>query len=446
MADHLLHPGNSRQSKFHSRCGSHSSNVKSYDDMHSHKSPASRGTAKKAPESPKWLYRAGPFTKYGLFSKSVANLMGPQAPGTKLIKSTSLGPAHLNAQQSRHMEKIYKRPSKDRNLSTDHEQSRQTKKGAKKRRVKNKRKSASQSKRDGASVGGKRAFVCEDCHRRSLDRYSCGASSKIEAGGFRVSRLKQAYLENSTLSNGSILDALNHSLRPYAAGPRSFLSHSMISSPSSYKKILNRKFDVKRDLHKYSRELDYRKSERKMKLFNKSAKGRNLTQMRKQVEFKAVRCNKWDAEREALKNVDWQDSDLYEAYKESKETRTPIEKVLQRFATLTCITGDKMFTDVELQYYIGLVQKKDCKMGSDEVKEENRHQIVLEYFNRSLYTLQALTKLLKIDFHYSRLFKKYETSYTVDTVLLLMTRARKMYHAIEMILTILKLLEKLRLF
>ena len=60
-----------------------------------------------------------------------------------------------------------------------------------------------------------------------------------------------------------------------------------------------------------------------------------------------------------------------------------------------------------------------------------------------MYTLQALTKLLKIDFHYDRLFKKYETDYTVDTVLMLMTRARKMYEAIELILTIIKLIEKL---
>ena len=78
------------------------------------------------------------------------------------------------------------------------------------------------------------------------------------------------------------------------------------------------------------------------------------------------------------------------------------------------------------------------------MQEENRSKIVLQYFNRSLYTLQALTKLLKIDFHYDRLFKKYETDFRVDTVLLLMTRARKMYHAIEMIVTIIKLLEKLR--
>lgn len=68
---------------------------------------------------------------------------------------------------------------------------------------------------------------------------------------------------------------------------------------------------------------------------------------------------------------------------------------------------------------------------------------MLEYFNRSLYTLQELTRLLQIQFHYDRLFKRYETSYQVSTVLTLMTRARKMYQAIDQIATVIKLLEKL---
>ena len=36
-----------------------------------------------------------------------------------------------------------------------------------------------------------------------------------------------------------------------------------------------------------------------------------------------------------------------------------------------------MYTDVELQYFIQLIKKKDCKVDSDEVKEENRGEIVL---------------------------------------------------------------------
>ena len=91
-----------------------------------------------------------------------------------------------------------------------------------------------------------------------------------------------------------------------------------------------------------------------------------------------------------------------------------------------------------------LIRKKDCKDKAAEVAEENKAMIITEYFNRSLYTLQGLTKLLKVEFHYERLFKKYETQYDVDAVLMLMTRARKLYQAIEMIMTIIKLIEKLK--
>ena len=67
-----------------------------------------------------------------------------------------------------------------------------------------------------------------------------------------------------------------------------------------------------------------------------------------------------------------------------------------------------------------LIRKKDCKDKAAEVAEENKAMIITEYFNRSLYTLQGLTKLLKVEFHYERLFKKYETQYDVDAVLMLM--------------------------
>lgn len=221
-------------------------------------------------------------------------------------------------------------------------------------------------------------------------------------------------------------------------------STSRMSSNGDYKKILNRKFKISRDLTKYSKVLDYKRTERKLLAFSKSAKGKHLTDMRKRAELVSEQETKWNKERDALKNTDWEDSDLFEAYQESKQLRKPIEKVLQRYAGLKTVVADKMYTDVELQYFMQLIQRKDCKTNSAEVQQENKDAIVLEYFNRSLYTLQALTKLLKIDFHYDRVFQKYETDYTVDTVLTLMMRARKMYHAIEMILTIIKLIEKLK--
>ena len=60
--------------------------------------------------------------------------------------------------------------------------------------------------------------------------------------------------------------------------------------------------------------------------------GKNLTAMRKKAQLKAEVEVKWDTEREALKNVDWEHSDLNDAFKESKIFRKPIETVLQRFA------------------------------------------------------------------------------------------------------------------
>ena len=55
-----------------------------------------------------------------------------------------------------------------------------------------------------------------------------------------------------------------------------------------------------------------------------------------------------------------------------------------------------------------------------------------------------MTKLLRIDFHYERVYKKYETAPDADSVLLLMRRARKLYQAIEKIMTIIKLIERLK--
>ena len=106
------------------------------------------------------------------------------------------------------------------------------------------------------------------------------------------------------------------------------MSTSRMSQNSNYKKILNRKFKISRDLSKYTKDLDYKQSERKLKMFSKTAKGKNLNEMRKRAEFIHAKEQKWAKEREILKNMDWEDSDLFEAFKESKETRKPIEGVL----------------------------------------------------------------------------------------------------------------------
>jgi len=54
-------------------------------------------------------------------------------------------------------------------------------------------------------------------------------------------------------------------------------------------------------------------------MFSKSAKGKHLTSMRQRAEMVSELETKWNREREALKNTDWEDSDIFNAYKESKE-------------------------------------------------------------------------------------------------------------------------------
>ena len=67
------------------------------------------------------------------------------------------------------------------------------------------------------------------------------------------------------------------------------------SENSNYKKILNRKFNIANDLHKYSKDLDYKQYGRKLDRFNRSAMGKNLTAMRKAAQIKAEVETKWDA-------------------------------------------------------------------------------------------------------------------------------------------------------
>jgi hypothetical protein len=47
--------------------------------------------------------------------------------------------------------------------------------------------------------------------------------------------------------------------------------------------------------------------------------------------------------------------------------------------------------------------------------------------------------LLCINFHYDRLFERYEHIYTIETLLTLLLRARKLYTAIDCLSTIFKL-------
>jgi hypothetical protein len=57
-------------------------------------------------------------------------------------------------------------------------------------------------------------------------------------------------------------------------------------------------------------------------------------------------------------------------------------------------------------------------------------------------TNESLMKLLGITFHFERLKVKYMNVRTAETVLVLMTRARKLFEAIARLLTIFRLVEQ----
>lgn len=63
-------------------------------------------------------------------------------------------------------------------------------------------------------------------------------------------------------------------------------------------------------------------------MFDTTRRGKNLADMRKRAHLKVHVEAKHDREREIMKTMDWSESDLYEAYKESKRMRRPLEKVL----------------------------------------------------------------------------------------------------------------------
>ena len=98
----------------------------------------------------------------------------------------------------------------------------------------------------------------------------------------------------------------------------------MSAANSDYKKILNRPFKIERDLNKYSKELSYNQSKRKIDMFNRTRKGKNMATVRKAADMIFEVENKLKREREIMKKMDWSDSDLFDAFRESKMTKKPV--------------------------------------------------------------------------------------------------------------------------
>ena len=95
---------------------------------------------------------------------------------------------------------------------------------------------------------------------------------------------------------------------------------------SLYKKAINRRFNIVRDLTKYSQTLRCGGTERKLSLIFKKKGVENEIKVRKEKEERR-RLNKvkFETEKDRLRKVDWVETDLYEIFKESREFRLPIE-------------------------------------------------------------------------------------------------------------------------
>lgn len=62
--------------------------------------------------------------------------------------------------------------------------------------------------------------------------------------------------------------------------------------------------------------------------------------------------------------------------------------------------------------------------------------------SKIMHTLKILMKLLAISFQFEKIFDKYNEKQTLECLLMLMSRCRKLYNAVEYLNTIFKLIVK----
>ena len=63
--------------------------------------------------------------------------------------------------------------------------------------------------------------------------------------------------------------------------------------------------------------------------FTNSALGRRLHGLKVRNKILGKLSQKWDKEREAIKNVDWQETELFEVFQMAQKTKTAIAKLIQ---------------------------------------------------------------------------------------------------------------------
>ena len=124
----------------------------------------------------------------------------------------------------------------------------------------------------------------------------------------------------------------------------------------------------------------------------------------------------WEKQRAALKRQDWSETPLFKHFK--KCPGNDFHSYLQQ-------QYEGIYTDIELDYHERL-----CRVDEKSCSPADKEKLVLAHYNKTLHTLRVLMRLLGLDFHFTRIEAKYQSFYTMENLLLLITRCRKMYQAL----------------
>ena len=96
----------------------------------------------------------------------------------------------------------------------------------------------------------------------------------------------------------------------------------------------HKSFQIEKDLGKYTKDLNYVTTERMLTGFTNSALGRRLASLKARGKILSGLTQKWDKERDLIKNVDWAKSELYDVFLHSVQTKSHIGKMIQENAKI----------------------------------------------------------------------------------------------------------------
>lgn len=134
----------------------------------------------------------------------------------------------------------------------------------------------------------------------------------------------------------------------------------------------------------------------------------------------------WERLRNAVRsqNIDWSKSSLFEQYKNHGRFKE-------------CEEG--VYNETELDYYITVLKKMNGQQYKEDVGYSN--ELVQLHHKKALNTLKFLMKQVNNEFYFERILLRYSDK-TVDTVIKLLVRGKKMYEAIDNVLLIFSVIQK----